>query len=534
MGASSSLWPDQYSHRRTGTRPVQLAGYNRAVTRRRGLLLPLFSAVSTTTWGIGDFSAIAPLARWMRAAGLDDLMLLPVGTMADDQSSPYSACSAMAIDPLYIPIDQVPDFQRAGGRDGFVPSFRAELDRVSAAPRIDYAGVRLVKHAALSIAFTVFVRDEWLQHTVRAAELAAFIQRERWWLDDYALYRVLARRHGADWRTWPAPLAERHPDALDEARRHLAQEVLGEQYWQWLADLAWRDARAAAREAGVAIYGDVPFVVDANSADVWARPGDFLLDLTAGVPPDAFSATGQDWGLPVYRWDAVAAGGFQWLKARARRAAALFDGIRLDHLVGFYRTYARAVDGRAWFIPSDEHTQRWQGEQVLSAMHEAGVHLLAEDLGVIPDFVRASLVSHGVPGYKVVRWERRYDAPGQPFIDPAEFPAASVAATGTHDTETMAAWYDGLSPEERRDVAGTDGPFDDRVRDELLSRVWRAGSAFAFIPMQDLFGWRDRINTPATVGPHNWTWRLPWPIDAWREMPETRERAQVLATTPRS
>lgn len=501
----------------------------RPATRRRGLVLPLFSAVSSTTWGIGDFGAIGPLTRWMRAAGLDDLMLLPLGTMADDQSSPYSACSAMAIDPLFIPVDHVEDFRRAGGLDALGPEAGAALERVRASARIDYAGVRHVKDAALSMAFDAFVRDEWLQHTVRAAELAAFAHRERWWLDDYVLYRVLARRHGADWRAWPEPLAAREPDALDATRRHLATELLEEQYLQWQADVAWRAARAAAHGQGVALYGDVPFAVEANSADVWARPGEFLLDLTAGVPPDAFSATGQDWGLPVYRWDAIAADGFLWLRARARRAAALFDGIRLDHLIGFFRTYARAGDGRAWFIPSDEHTQRWQGEQVLSVMHEAGVHVLAEDLGVIPDFVRAALASHGVPGYKVMRWERRYDLPGEPFIDPADYPASSVAATGTHDTETLAEWYDGLSPAERRDVAGTDAPFDDHVRDAILSRLWRAGSAFAFFPMQDLFGWRDRINTPATVGPHNWTWRLPWPIDIWGELAETQARAEALA-----
>src|SRR6185436_8770211 len=181
-------------------------------------------------------------------------------------------------------------------------------------------------------------------------------------------------------------------------------------------------AHDAVSKLGLRIYGDVPFAVQASSADVWARAGEFILDLSAGVPPDAFSDTGQDWGLPVYRWEVIAAGGFQWLRERSRRARALFDGIRLDHLVGFFRTYARAKNGDAGFTPPDEATQQWQGEQVLAAVRESGIDLLAEDLGVIPDFVRASLEAAHVPGYKVFRWERAYDQPGHPFVDPSEYP----------------------------------------------------------------------------------------------------------------
>ena len=307
--------------------------------------------------------------------------------------------------------------------------------------------------------------------------------------------------------------------------------MLYEQYLQWQLDAQWQAARRAAAAHGVRIYGDVPFVVDTASADVWARAHEFFLDLTAGVPPDAFSATGQDWGLPVYRWDVIAAGGFDWMRQRARRAAALFDGIRVDHLVGFFRTYARDGSGQAWFTPSDEHTQRWQGEQIIAAARSSGLHVLAEDLGVIPDFVRGTLAALDVPGYKVLRWERDYHAPGQPYLDPAAFPAVSVAATGTHDTETVAEWFDQLPAHERMAVAGTISHFDEHVRDVLLTRALGAGSAQAFLPMQDLFGWRDRVNTPGTVSDHNWTWRLPWPIDAWPATPVACERAAFCRRT---
>lgn len=496
-----------------------------AAMRRRGVLLPLFSAVSTRSWGIGDCGDLATVAAWLASAGFGDLMLLPIGTMADGQSSPYSACSAMAIDPIYLAVDDVEDFRRAGGVEAMPAHGREALAAARSSARVYYAAVRAAKSTAMALAFETFLRDEWSHHTPRAVTLAAFIARERWWLDDYALYRAITHERGGDWRTWPAALAERAPAALAEARETLATAVLYEQYLQWLIDGQWQAARRAVAQHGVRIYGDVPFVVDTASADVWARADEFFLDLSAGVPPDAFSATGQDWGLPVYRWDVIAAGTFQWLRERSRRAAALFDGIRLDHLVGFFRTYARDKSGNAWFTPSEEHTQRWQGTQVIAAVRESGLHVLAEDLGVIPDFVRAVLAEQQVPGYKVLRWERAYHEPGQPYIDPASFPSLSVAATGTHDTETVADWYDQLPAHERMAVAGSISKFSPAIRDTLLTRAMGSGSANAFIPIQDVFGWRDRVNTPGTVTDHNWTWRLPWPIDTWATHPEAVERA---------
>lgn len=498
----------------------------------RGVLLPLFSAVSSRSWGIGDVSDIAAIAAWLAAAGFSDLMLLPLGTMSDGQSSPYSACSAMAIDPIYIDIESVDDFRRAGGIGALDQTVRESLAAARASARIDYAAVRHAKGRALDLAFAAFLRDEWASSTARAQALAAYAARERWWLDDYALYRALSRQlSSGEWPTWPEALRHRDDGAMADARQQLGGEILREQYQQWIVEEQWRHAHQAAASLGIRIYGDVPFAVEAASADVWSRAQEFNLDLSTGVPPDAFSDTGQDWGLPVYRWDVIAAGGFEWLRQRGRRAHALFDGIRLDHLVGFFRTYGRAKNGHAAFTPADQGTQQWQGTQVLAAVRESGVDLLAEDLGVIPDFVRATLSAQHVPGYKVFRWERHYDRPGQPFVDPSEYPAESVAATGTHDTETLADWWDRLSPAEQSMAAGHAGPFSDVIRDILLTRVLRARSERAFIPMQDIFGWRDRINTPATVGNHNWTWRLPWPMDQWPQLADPQERAQFCRRT---
>jgi 4-alpha-glucanotransferase len=322
----------------------------------------------------------------------------------------------------------------------------------------------------------------------------------------------------------------------------LARDILFHQYLQWLADLQWQAARTAASACGVSLFGDLPFMVDGDSADVWARQAHFNLDVTVGAPPDAFSADGQDWGMPACRWDVMAADGFGWLRDRARRSADLYDGYRIDHLVGFYRTYARPRHGGApFFTPSTEHEQVSLGEQVLRVFGESGVAIVAEDLGTVPDYVRASLARLDVPGFRVLRWERHWHVKGQPYRDPSEYPAVSVATSGTHDTEPLVTWWERASDDERqavsdlptiRQLTGGDGlvgrPYIPTVRDALLEALFVSGSCLVMNVMQDVFGWADRINEPSTVNEINWTFRLPWPSDRLGDVPEAGERQAKL------
>jgi 4-alpha-glucanotransferase len=506
--------------------------------RHAGVMVPLFSIPCERSWGIGEIGDIAPFAAWLRSAGLDLLQILPVNEMIHGVDSPYAAVSAMAIDPIYISMDAVDDFMAGGGEAALDADARRTLATVRAAPRVIYAPIRQLKEQALRLAFSRFESEGWRPDTGRAAAFRAYIDEERWWLDEYALYRALRDRYEArSWTEWPCPLAGRDRAALADARRELAGEILFYQYLQWIADMQWRAARAS---GGVGLFGDLPFVVGADSADVWACQDEFRLDASVGVPPDAFSETGQDWGLPVYRWDVIARGDYQWLRRRARRMAELFDGYRVDHLVGFYRTYVIPRDGGApYFVPSDEQAQVAQGERLLEIFAAAGEQIIAEDLGTVPDYVRASLARLGVPGYRVLRWEREWKAPGQPFRDPAQYPAASVATSGTHDTESMADWWDAADADERRARAALDrvaalgpeaalGPFSPAIRDALLETLFASGSDILIVPLGDVFGWRDRINTPATVGDSNWTWRLPWSCNRLESAPEPRERAARL------
>ena len=504
--------------------------------RRAGALVPLFSIPTTRSWGIGEIADLPVFAAWLREAGFTVLQLLPVNEMAHGQSSPYSALSAMAIDPIFISLEDIPEFAAVGGADTLNQEQQTQLAAVRSAGSVQHRAVRALKNQVLQTIFEQFFDEQWQPGSPRADEFRDYIEREGWWLADYALFRALHAAHEErSWMDWAAPIRDREPGALETVREQLQREILYYQWLQWLADEQWAAAR---RAAGMAILGDFPFMVSSDSADVWARQREFRVDASVGVPPDAFSETGQDWGLPAYRWDVLESNGYEWLRQRAIRCAELFDGFRVDHLIGFYRTFVREKDGSTAFHPSDEPAQIAQGERLLTLFREHGGFIIAEDLGIVPDFARASLDRLGIPGLKVMRWERDWKGEGKPYVDPATYPAVSVAISGTHDTETMAEWWEETDEQDRAAVLALpqlrqEGirpgePFSERVLDALIKAIFGARSNLLLIPVQDIFGWRDRINVPAVVSDENWSWRMPWPGDRLRDEAEAVRRASFI------
>ncbi len=484
--------------------------------RQSGISVPLFALASTHGWGIGEFQDLAIFSKWAAEAGQSVLQILPINEMPPIERSPYSAMSAMALDPIYIALPQVVDFAGLGGELVLNDAEMATLRSLRQASRINYVEVRKLKERWLRRSFERFLRLEVSSGSPRAARFDAFIAGEAWWLDEYAVFRALHALHeDLPWHLWPEPLARAEAATVKAARQALRAEIRYRMYLQWIAAEQWADAKRLAWPTR--IFGDLPFMNSADSPDVWARQEEFRFDATIGVPPDAFSETGQDWGLPPWRWEAMAANDFAWLRARARRYAALYDGFRIDHLVGLYRMYIRPIDKAqpAFFEPGDQASQVRLGETMIGVFGSGSPTpvLIAEDLGVIPDFVRQSMARLDLPGLKVLRWERRWDQPGQPAIDPTAFPECSVATTGTHDIEPLAATKEGRT---------------DDLRAAVLRSLLSSGSCLTLIPLQDVFGWSDRINTPAVVDDINWTWRLPWPVDTWLDGHQTVEPADRL------
>ncbi len=280
--------------------------------------------------------------------------------------------------------------------------------------------------------------------------------------------------------------------------------------------------------------GDEPFIVGNDSVDAWAYPTLLRRDARLGVPPDAFSATGQDWGLPWFDFPAMEREDFRWLRSRAGQSATYYDLRRVDHAVGYFRQWIRdqtTPTGR--FVPADEPAQAALGE-VLFGILGTGAGLIAEDLGVIPPWVRQTLERHRIPGYRVLRWERD----GAVFRDPTAFPAVSLATTGTHDTETLREWWETVSEAERVAVAeayqafaGLRPPpasFSPQVQDALLETVQTASSQLCVVPWQDVLGLGDRINLPGTVQEQNWTYRISHPVEELLAHPDTLAASERL------
>lgn len=491
------------------------------VTHRRlaGVLLPLFSIRSYHDWGVGELPDLARFAPLCERAGLRVLMTLPLLEPTPGQESPYSPVSAFAIDPLYVSLDELEEMESLGGRAALNVEDRGWLRVARGAASVRHDQVRPLKKRWLARCFARFgeVVDA---DSERAKDFAAFQEEHRAWLDDYALFRTLKEHHPQSWRAWPEALRHRQPAALDAARQRHADEIAMRRYVQWVAFRQLEDSRRKLARCGIHLGGDEPFLVAEDSADVWGNQDLYRFDARVGAPPDEFSATGQDWGLPPYRWDRIAESGYEIFRRRGRHAAKLFDLVRIDHVVGLYRTYQRPIDGGdAYFVPHEEHLQRRQGEAVLEAFREAGAALIAEDLGVIPEFVRESLDGLSIPGYRVLRWEQR----GGRFRLPSAWPELSVGTNGTHDTETSVTWWESLPEHEWEAIreipqlgaipADIARSWNHHVGNALLEALYESPSNLVIFPIQDLLGLRERVNVPNTVGPQNWSWRLPWSTD---------------------
>jgi 4-alpha-glucanotransferase len=510
------------------------------MTRVSGVTIPLFSLRTRNDWGIGQITDLPACAAWLAQAGQRLVQVLPTHELSQGETSPYGALSAFAIDPIYISVEAIPDLDadaiaRRLGDDGL-----AELERVRTSKTVDYATVRHLKKRAFAEAFARF-RDNVLESAnggERAHSFFAFVDREGAWLRDHALYIALRASHDEHgWTTWP--VEERDRDSkilmLAGARRDdggIGTRVLEQMYLQWLAHEQWQAARAALKKLGVALMGDMPFIVGSESADVWAHRDQFRTDVSLGAPPDDFAKGGQSWGLPAYDWTAMDADGLAWLRMRTKHAAALYDRFRIDHLVGFFRQWVQKDGEAGEFIPPDEKSQKARGDKVLRAIIDAAGPgaVIAEDLGVIPPFVRETMTRLGLPGYKVLPWEK-----DEQFMsrDPRSFPELSVATWSTHDTQPITAWWDELEPWERERLAALDAiPLDlpeEKRELALLKLLFSARSELTLVLVNELLGDKTRINTPGTVNDQNWTWRLPRPIEDLAAEPAVAARFAAIS-----
>jgi 4-alpha-glucanotransferase len=477
------------------TGPVSLAPH-----RASGVLLHPTSLPGT---GIGDLGDHAHgFVSWLADAGQTFWQVLPLVPVGQG-GSPYDGLSAMAGNPLLVSPELL-------ARDGLLGAADLAADEELSAERVDYAAAARWKDRLLRRAYGAF-RADWAPGLW--AEFADFRRREAGWLADFALWMALREATGgAPWTEWEAGLRDREPDALARAREELRDDVERQELAQWLFDRQWQELRRHAAARGVRIIGDVPIFVSHDSADVWANRELFELDgqgrptVVSGVPPDYFSATGQRWGNPLYRWDEMERGGYRWWTERFRRTFALVDVARVDHFRGF-ESY--------WEVPASEATAlhgRWMpgpGPRLFRAVErELGpLPLIAEDLGVITPQVDALREELGLPGMRVLHFAFGGDA-SNPHL-PANHPAHSVAYTGTHDNDTSMGWVARATPDERTGLARLTDASIGELHWGMIDAVFRSRAEVAIVPLQDVLGLGAdaRMNTPGTIA-GNWSWRL--------------------------
>lgn len=467
--------------------------------------------------GIGDLGESATrFVDWLSEAGQGLWQILPLGPPGAG-NSPYDARSSFAGNPLLIALGPLVEW-------GLLTADELPRPIPGDSARADYAAAVATKQPALSRAFERFEAggDSALR---RAYE--QFRERAKAWLGDYALYAALRAAHdGLPWYRWEPSLVRREPGALQEWRERLERDIRFRIFLQFVFDRQWGMVKQRANERGVRIVGDIPIYVAHDSADVWARQEIFTLDgrgeptMRAGVPPDYFSATGQLWGNPCYRWDVLADSGYGWWIDRFRRTRELVDLVRVDHFRGF-------VAG--WQIPAGEETAingAWvpgPGLDLFRQVERALGHIpiIVEDLGLITPDVHELREQLGYPGMRVLQFAFGGGS-DNPYL-PHNYESNTVVYTGTHDNDTTLGWFWSCPPRERANALrylGTDG--QDIVGD-LIRLAHMSVAKAAIVPLQDVLelGSEARMNVPGTAS-GNWEWR-------YQEEALTGERARRLA-----
>lgn len=475
--------------------------------------------------GIGDFGPDAyRFVDWLAGAGQRLWQWLPSNPIGPG-NSPYQSVSAFAGSPLMVALEPLVDA-------GWLAPPRLPAGGFDAL-RVDFGGVIAWRQAQLRAAHAGCLAKA---DADEAAALAQWCADQHDWLEDYTLFMALETAHGGQpWWRWPVPLRTRDPAALAAARQTHAAEIAFWAFAQWCFDTQARALKDYANDRDVAIMGDLPIFIAHHSADCWSRPDLYLLDedfqptVVAGCPPDAMAATGQRWGNPLYRWDRMAAEDFAWWTARLRRALDQADVFRIDHFRGFAGYYEIPAS-----CPTAEEGQ-WRpgpGKALFDAIGRVlgPLPIVAEDLGLITQDVIELRDACGFPGMKILQFAFGGDA-ADLFL-PHHWGRNFVAYTGTHDNHTVRGWWHTASAHERA-YAGSYLPAGDADAHWAMIRACCNSVAnLAVCQLQDVLGLdlAHRMNTPGTVGDHNWTWRFTWDmVDA----ESTRVLALITATSGR-
>jgi 4-alpha-glucanotransferase len=431
-------------------------------------------------------------------------------------NSPYSSTSAFAGNVLLISLERLAERGLVSRKKISPPGDAGEPIDFE---RVTEAKLPLLAGAAREFLLSAGERD--------SSAYEAFCRDNAWWLEDFVLFDTLRRRfQGESWNRWPRQLARREPDELNRIRAELREQLEIGRFLQFAFFEQWRALRSRCAASGIRIIGDIAIFVSYDSADVWMHPDLFRLnaeldpEVVAGVPPDAFSETGQRWGNPMYRWDVLRQQGYDWWIQRVSWALGACDIVRLDHFRGFHQS---------WEIPASEPTAvhgRWVDgpkDELFQALRArlGDLPFIAEDLGLITPDVHALRERLNIPGMRVLQFG--FGDPGAHIYLPHRYEANTVVYTGTHDNDTTAAWWRSLGEQERHSVSAYLGEAADGIHWAMARAAQNSIANLCLIPLQDVLGLGSeaRMNTPSHSH-GSWGWR-------YRESALTPQLAEKLA-----
>jgi len=463
--------------------------------RKAGILLHISSLPSN--YGIGTFGKEAyKFVDFLESTDQSYWQILPLGPTSYGDS-PYQTFSAFAMNPYFIDLDFLV-------KDKLLK--RSEIiDSTTSESEVDFARLYDERFKVLQLAFKRF--------DLNSSYFQEFLRNEGYWLNDYALFMAIkSSQDSVSWSEWPDALRKRDLQAINEAKSLHKDMINFHCFLQYEAYKQWYNLKSYANQKGIEIIGDMPIYVAYDSSDVWTKPQYFQLDenkmpkLVAGVPGDNFSPTGQLWGNPLYQWDVLEKEDFAWWIDRVKSNTFMFDYLRIDHFIGFVHYFGipfgdlTAENGKWYEGPSYklfEAIKRQLGEK----------KIIAEDLGMITDQVRALLKHTGFPGMKLLQFA--FDSREESDYIPHLYHSNVVAYTGTHDNETTTQWFKNLKPSDLNYCLEYINHTRGFKTDSLIKATLATVANDAIIPLQDYLGLdeRARFNIPSTLG-GNWVWRL--------------------------
>ena len=455
----------------------------------------------SSPYGIGSMGKEArEFVDFLKKSGQSYWQILPVCPTSYGDS-PYQSFSTFAGNPYFIDLELLRE-EGLLQKEDYV-----DVDWESTPDKVNYEAVYYKRYDILRKAADRFIENP-------SSEYSDFCDEQKEWIYDYALFMALKDANGGvAWTEWDEDLKKRNPKALEDAKTKYSKEIEFWKIMQFLFFKQWKSLRQYANDRGIEIIGDLPIYVALDSVDVWANPHLFLLDENlepidvAGCPPDGFSATGQLWGNPLFRWDVMEEEDYDWWVRRISQACKIYNVLRIDHFRGFDSYYA---------IPYGADTAmngEWRigpGIKLFKAMERkiGPQNIIAEDLGYLTDSVRQLLKDSGFPGMKVL--EFAFDSRDSNNADylPHNYPEYCIAYAGTHDNETICGWKKTAAPEDIAYAKDYLKLSDDDFCWDMIDRLWATAANTVIIQAQDILelGSESRMNIPSTLG-GNWSWR---------------------------